>query len=173
MIVGNRDRFAIEAEVEQRVDGWILGRFRFWLAGHPVGNGEDVADLKGCVRWLRDFAENPRDRFDARLLNLDPPRVFELIYDPVVGPGGIANPEEQPIPDSYSRFHISRLGMSSFDRFDVLLVKDEHGAERCLWREAGNNEIMECRLWRNEMGSVAAEFCERFEKDVVGIENRI
>ena len=163
MLVGNRERFAIEAEPEAPSYNWIFGRFRFWLGGHPVGNWEDAADLKGCLHWLRDFAENPRDRYDPRLDDLEPHAVFQLIYDPVVGPDGIANPAEQPIPYSYSRFHITHLGMSSFDRFDLLQLKDEDGAERCLWRAAGNDKIFECRLSRNEMEGVAAEFCRQLD----------
>lgn len=173
MIVGNRERFAIEAEVKLRVGVWVLGSFRFWLGGRAIGDWTDAADLKGCVAWLRDFAERPRDRFDAGLANLEAGEIFKLVYDPVMGPGGIANPEEQPIPYSFSRFHISYLGMSSFDRIDMVLLKDRNGAERCLWREAGSEQVSECRLWRNEMESVAAKFCERFEKELIHIESGV
>jgi hypothetical protein len=42
------------------------------------------------------------------------------------------------IPDIFSRFHISRLGMSSFDAIDLLLVSTSDGHERCVWRNARN-----------------------------------
>lgn len=170
MIVGNRERFAIEAETEQQVEGWILGNFRFWLCGKPVGDWADSVDLRGCARWLRDFCENPRNRYEPGLFALSAEEIFRRVYDPVMaGSADQAHPIQ--VDDAYTRFHISHLGMSSFERFDLLLLKDEHGAERCLWREAGSCEIMDCRLWRNEMETVATEFCERFEETLAASRN--
>src|SRR5687767_10296624 len=91
MIAGRKDRFAIEAEVNDVVDGWVLGHFRFWLCSHQVGDWEDSADLRGCVRWLRDFAENPRDRFDPNLVNLPAEEVFKRVYDRPMGRGAQVN----------------------------------------------------------------------------------
>jgi hypothetical protein len=169
ILVGQPERFAIEAEPELPAGDWIYGRFRFWLGGLPVGNWEDSADLKGCVSWLREFATVLRDRYEPRLWNLAPAEVFGLVFDPVMGPTGIANPAKQPIPHAFSRFHISHLGMSSFDKFDLVLLKDEEGAERCLWRNAEAPGIHECRLSRNEMEDVAEKFCRRFELDVLQV----
>lgn len=166
MLIGRRERFAIEAEQETASNGWVFARFRFWLCGQAVGNWDDVVDMKGCLHWLRDFAENPRDRYDPQLEGANPQRVFSLVCDPVIGTGGIPHPEAQPIPHAFSRFHIAHLGMSSFELFDVLLVKDQHGGERCLWRKAGDEAINECRLWRNEMEAVALEFCDSLEKEM-------
>jgi hypothetical protein len=131
MIVGNAERFAIEACIEGVEDGWTLGRLRFWLGNMPVGNWKDVVDLKGCVGWLRDFYQNPRNRFEPALEDLSPEDVFARCYDPVMAG---ATPNAGRIPNAYARFHISHLGMSSFERFDLLLLKSEQGDERCLWR---------------------------------------
>lgn len=159
MIAGIRERFAIEAEIEQRIDDFVLGHVRFWLCGRPVGDWCDSADLLGCLRWLRDFRDSLLDRYEPRLWHLSADEVFRLLYDPVMGAGN-ASAQTLEVPDAYERFHISHLGMSSFDNFDVLLLKDQHGAERCLWREAGSREIHECHLWRLEMESVAGEFID-------------
>ena len=165
LLAGNPARFAIEAEVEPATDDWIFGRIRFWLFGVAVGDWTDSADLKGCVRWLRDFAEEPRDRYDARLTGLSNEAIFDLIYTPVMdGRRGIADPDEQPIPRAYSRFHITHLGMSSFDRYVLLLVKEADGRERCLWRGGGDEVIRDCWLWPNEMERVASDFCDQFAR---------
>lgn len=163
MIIGNRERFAIEAEIEEEVSGWILGHFRFWLCEKPVGDWSDSVDLRGCVRWLRDFHTNPRERHEAMLSTRTAEEVFRLVYDPVIAGGESASGQPQ-VRDAYSRFHISHLGMSSFERFDLLLLKDANGSERCLWRAAGTKKVFECRLWRNEMEAVAADFCDWFER---------
>jgi hypothetical protein len=162
MIAGRKDRFAIEAEPEEIVDGWVLGKFRFWLCGHAVGDWDDTADLKGCVGWLRDFVSKPRDRFEASLERASPEEVFREVYDPVMA--GATRPAL--IDDAYGRFHIAHLGMSAFENFDILLLKEANGGERCLWRRAGSAVVHECYLWRNEMESVATDFCDLFEREV-------
>jgi hypothetical protein len=164
MIVGDKGRFAIEAEPAEWEGDWLFGRFRFWLCGQPVGNWEDSVDLKGCLRSLRDFATNPRNRCEPGLASAPPEVVFRIAYDSVMA-GARDRGLRETIPNTVARFHISHIGMSSFDRFDLLLVKDPHGGERCLWREAGS-EIRECRLWRNEMEQVALEFCTMFDSEV-------
>lgn len=160
MRVGRQARFAIEAEPQDDLDGWLLGRFRFWLCGQPVGDWEDAADLRGCVRWLRDFASVPRNRYEATLANAPAEQVFRQLYDPVMGAGTTSS----PIDDAFARFHISHIGMSSFEKFDVLLLHDAQGAQRCLWRSAGSAEIHECWLARDEMETVANQFCDRFDQ---------
>jgi hypothetical protein len=166
MIAGFRERFAIEAEVEDRITSWVLGHIRFWICGRPVGNWVDSVDMLGCLRWLREFSDTQRDRYEPGLWNLPANEVFRLLFDSVMAVGDIRTGMQ--IRDAYSRFHISHLGMSSFERFDILLLHDEHGAERCLWRESGIDEIHDCRLWRREMELVAGEFCDRLEESVRG-----
>ena len=164
MLTGNVERFAIEASAEELRDGWALGRLRFWVGAQPVGDWEDWVDLKGCVSWLRDFATTPRDRFDPRLEGLAPEGVFSLVYEPVFGAKGIANPANQPNPYAYERFNIGHLGMSSFERFDILLVKTAQGRERYLWRKVGDLHITEVVLDAGEMEDVALRFCDEFER---------
>lgn len=160
MIVGNRDRFAIEAQVESREDAFVLGHFCFWLENCCVGNWNDSTDLLGCLRWLRDFSSVPRDRYEPGLWNLPPAGVFAVIYDSVMR--GSHWRSVGSVRDAYARFHISHLGMSSFDRFDLLLLKDRLGTERLLWRQAGIEAIHDCYLDPLEMETVAQEFCDRF-----------
>lgn len=166
MIAGMRERFAIEAEVEEHIDGFVLGHVRFWIGGRAVGNWEDSVDLLGCVRWLRDFRDNPRNRYEPGLWHLPAAELFHLLYDPVMS--GMKSPPQLHVPDAYARFHVSHLGMSSTERFDMLLLKDEEGAERCLWREAATEEIHECYLENFEMESVAGEICEQIERTISG-----
>jgi hypothetical protein len=162
MIVGRRERFAIEAEVQEELNGWVLGRFRIWLCGKPIGNWDDAAHLSGCVNWLRHFATVPQDRYLPSLANAPAEEVFRALYDPVMGPGDLV----APIEDAFARFHISYIGMSSFELFHVLLLYDVHGGERCLWRRVGATKIEECELWRNEMEAVAKEFCDLFDREM-------
>jgi len=163
MIVGRKERFAIEAEPEDFQDDWILGRFRFWLCGHEVGDWDDSAALQMCYGWLRKFGQQPPDCTEPEIARKSPEEIFSLLVDPVMSPGGTADPARQPIPNAYERFHISYLGMSSCDTFTVLLIKGDDGTERCLWRKHGKSEIHYCWLSPGEMENVAREFCDAFE----------
>src|SRR5687768_18410955 len=107
MIAGSKDRFAIEAEPDEIVDGWVLGRFRFWIDGESVGNWDDAADLTGCDGWLRDFAFNPRDRFEASMERAEVEEVFRRVYDQVTSEAECAS----AVRDAVARFHISYLSM--------------------------------------------------------------
>ncbi len=171
MIVGNPERFAIQAEPTDEVDGWILGPFRFWLCGRPVGNWDDTADLKGCARWLEDFATRPRNRHEPGLELLSAEEVFKAVYDPVMASDIKRSDGKEKIPDAYSRFHISHLGMSSFEAVDILLLFAPDRSERCLWRNARSGEIVECRFAQGEMETIAGEFCRRFW-ELTGAERR-
>lgn len=164
MIVGDPVRFAIEAKVEEQVEGWVFGHIRFWACGHSIGDWRDTTDLLGCLRWLKDFCEQPRNRYEPALVPLPPSEAFHRVWSPVMA-GGTPTSEEC-IPDAYSRFHVSHLGMSSFDRFDVLLLTDAVGAERILWREGGSDEVLECRLDPGEMERTAGDFCRELDKEL-------
>ena len=160
MHIGDKARFAIEAEVTRIHDGWIFGHIRFWICGKAVGNWEDEADLGGCLRWLKDFSEVPRERVAPEIFSFAAKDVFRQVYDPVMAHTASAATVSAPT-NAFDRFHITHLGMSSFDRFDVLLISDGIGKERCLWCEL-DGEISECVFQEGEMARVAEKFCRDF-----------
>lgn len=163
MIVGSPERFAIEVEPRD-VDGeWIWGGFRFWLANSEIGDWEDATALHLCWLWLKKFCSHPPACVEPAVAVGSAEEVFRRVVDPVFGPEGIADPSKQPVPFAYERFHITHVGMSSFDSFVVVLVKDEIGNERCLWRKDDETTIHDSWLGPGEMERVVGEFCSRFE----------
>jgi hypothetical protein len=136
MIVGNSQRFAIEVEPEEILDGWLLGRFRFWIGGEAIGNWDDAADLRGCARWLAEFAAHPKDRYERQFDRASAEEIMRAVCDER---GVRDNPL---VEDVDGRFYISRLGMSSFDAVDLLLVFTADGGERCIWREARTARLL-------------------------------
>jgi hypothetical protein len=167
MIVGNPQRFAIEAEPTQAIDGWILGRFRVWLCGRSVGNWNDTTDLKGCAQWLEDFARTPRNRYEPQLDHCPADEVFKAIFDPIMAFDIDSIGYRKDIPDAYARFHISHIGMSSFEGVDLLLLFTSEGTERCIWRDARSGDMNECHLQSGEMERVAAEFSTSFRRHLL------
>ncbi len=141
LIFGKKTEFAIECVVTERAEeDWVFGSFLFWAHGACIGNPDDATDLKGCRHWLREFTEKPRERYHSALQGLGPIEMFARIHFPTM-PGGDALPEL----DGFFRFNISHLGMSSFDRFDVLLVELPSTEQRLLWRQ-GDGEVQSVLL---------------------------
>ena len=111
---GKKDTFAIAAEVTSEIDGWILGRIRFIFHDKVCGNWDDEVDLRACYSWLSDFVQNPRNRDEPGLNDLSKDQVFERLVLPVIYEESSFDRDEV-YPDTFSRFHISHLCMSSFD----------------------------------------------------------
>jgi hypothetical protein len=168
MLFGNRDVFAIETSIIERIDGWVLGVFLFWIRSMSIGNPDDHTDLKGCLGWLRDFVQHPQRRFEPILRNMPPAEVFKMLHGAVMA----GSTTEPLIPDAFSRFHIGHIGMSSFDRFDLLLIEDPEGAQRILWREGDAGEPHHAYLPRGELQAVARQCIEWLSAEEVKVDER-
>ncbi len=167
MIVGNKNDFAIEAVVEKKVDDWVFGRIRFWIAGYEIGDWNDSADLKGCVQWLLDFVSNPHDWFHQDLYSSSTAEFFRIIFGEENASEEDDDDYEEVIENAYGRFNISHLGMSSFEKYDCFLVKNEMGAERVVWRSVGDPKLYEAIFPPNTLESVALSFCGEFKLEIV------
>ena len=151
MIVGEREQFAVEFEVVTPIDQrWVYGRFCFWAQNQMVGDKvDDSVDLRGCLNWLRDFIEVEQDRFEPLLFDQSADDIFhrlstEIYYD------------SRSTVTSDTRFNISHLGMTAFDRTNLFLVENEQGDGRLIWR-ALKNEIQSALVHRGIMRSVILE----------------
>jgi hypothetical protein len=159
MQVGHQSQFAIEWEIDEVNPPWIIGHIRFWAHDQPIGNWDDFTSLNGCANWLCVFASEPENRFEPDLLSRSKEEIFHLLYasfmyDLAMGSRG----GEEPFEGTYRRFNISHLGMSSFDRYVVLLV-EEPQRQRLVWQSSEDYLVKEAMLPSGEMQRVAQEFC--------------
>lgn len=166
MLIGDKQNFAIEMEILDIVDGWIFGTFIFWLANVIVGNPEDkTVDLKGCINWLRDFVENPKNRFEPDLYDMDRNQVFlRLVTSITPGKQDVCFSEEY-YEDIYSRFHIEHLGMSSFDGVSIILIENDAKQQRCIWQQ-GDKEVNEVFLAERRIEELAIKVIDFFETEI-------
>lgn len=161
-ICGNPDSFAIECEVINVKDkDWVFGHFRFWLQGIAVGDWDDSVSLAACANWLQEFVDVPMDRYEPGLLSLPKSEVFDLLLDSVTWDGQ----EYKPYINIYGRFHIDHLGMSAFNRYDILLVEDQE-RQRVLWRQGEDPTIHEAYFPAGEIQKVAKVFVEWFRNQI-------
>ncbi len=163
MIFGDKKLFAIEISIKDTVEDWIFGNFMFWFKNLPLGNSEDDGvDLKGCMNWLKDFIEVPRNRFEKNLYTIPKTEAFKLLVENVLASYS-QNSGNEFYENTFSRFHISHLGMSSFDDLILLLIENESRQQRCIWAETGK-ELDEIFLPAKEMQKVASKALTWFKK---------
>src|SRR5688572_2507855 len=141
--VGNPSEFAIQCEFTHAVKEWIYGRFRFVFRNQCCGNWDDSATLGGCVSWLRDFVETPRERYEPGLLTMSSDEVHEILIRPFMNDGSEQSDDFDEIyrlDALYDRFDISHLGMSSFNLVSMVLIEDER-EQRCVWTSGSSPKI--------------------------------
>jgi hypothetical protein len=178
MIFGNKPAFAIEVEIDDVVDGWVLGRICFWTSNEMIGDWQDTTDLRGCARWMREFLNKPLDRRAPLLEKSSAADVIRALVDEIMpSRAEIKGPSEnykatfnaqETLKNSemVRRFHVSHLGMSSLDRFDAILLEVESGEQRFVWRDGLDGKVGESILRPEEVQRVVAEFCEWFDAAV-------
>lgn len=162
MLIGDKQSFAIELDILDVVDGWVFGNFIFWIFGLVVGNPEDKSvDLKGCINWLKEFVTVSKNRFEVGLYELDKEQIFIQLCGSVLA-GEDNSFAKEKYRDTFSRFHISHIGMSSFDNVTMILVENNQGDVRCIWKQ-DDEEIEEAFIRCDEMNKVASGAITYFE----------
>lgn len=144
MIVGDRKIFAIEATIFERVDYWVFGSFLLWIGGKVVGNHEDDAvHLKGCVGWLGDFLNEHAKTIDQTFFDMELELLFDTIFRGVISAYPDGHEGYDPVKQGYyERFHISHIGMSSFDALSIAVVGSLDGRYRFVW-QSGSDPVFD------------------------------
>jgi len=168
MLAGSKEEFGIEIQLVQTLDDWTYGRFAFWLDNHLVGDWSDESvDLNACMEWLRDFVEHSRDRYEPGLFTMNKDAAYRALCDGVIIQDSDADSKIERYDSTFSRFHISHLGMSSFEHVTLLLVEDEVGRQRCIWQQR-SQEVQEAFLPPVCMQRIASECVTRFSPALGG-----
>jgi len=134
MLRGDKAEFAIEIFPRRQIEEQVFGQFFMHVGGHRLGDPSDQTLLEGCRNWLRDLDADAPMRREPQLDNCDAEDVLRLAWDDVMASSGVDHPR---FPSAFRRFHIAHVGMSAFDRFDVLLMLTSTGKSRFVWRHNG------------------------------------
>jgi hypothetical protein len=170
IVAGNREEFAVMAEINGQYPDFLYGSFQFQFHGESCGNWEDEAHLNACYGWLREFSQTSMPRFEAGLLDVSCVEIFHRLVKPVLV--GMRD-DDGSVPEIYNgtfaRFHITHIGMSSFDGFVVVLIENSD-AQRCVWAKCDDwlaGIIKEAVYPSGYMQRVAGEFCELFKMEAL------
>lgn len=167
MIVGSQRLFAIEYDVVERVDEWVFGTFIFWIDGIPVGRASDESvHLKGCLMWLRHFLVDHDKSVDQPLFEMDIGSLFDTIFRGVISAYPDGHEGYDPVKQSYyERFHISHIGMSSFDALSIAVVGSLDGRYRFVW-QSGSDPVSDAVIPMSEVHSVMSRAIEVLDAEI-------
>lgn len=157
MIIGDKNCFAVQVDVEEAVDDWVFGAYLFWVKGVCIGRKDDrTVDLKGCWNWMRDFLGAHKDGFEPGLYEMNKEQIYTCLARsvlPLQNPDGLAH---EIYKNTFSRFHITHIGMSSFDNVTLLFLKNERGMERLIWK-SGDGVVEDAYLAEHALEDVFSE----------------
>lgn len=173
MLFGNKGEFAVDINVEDIFDGWVLGTYQFWVRGISIGDGSDHSvDLKGCWNWMRDFISHARERYAPNLYEMNKQQVYLRLAASVLPSQNPSGFSKEMYDETFSRFHISHIGMSSFERLTLLLVKNEQGMERLIWSEGGGG-IQDAYLGASQIEDVFADAVNSLEGTMLSAGDKV
>lgn len=136
MFAGSKADVGVEVQIADVASHrWIYGTYLLWVDGKPLGNAQDESvDLRGCCNWMQSLIEQPADRYEPGLYEMDKGVAYNRLASSVLvhaNPNGFV---KETYPNTHSRFHISHIGMSSFDRVTLLWLKSLEGSDRLIWQ---------------------------------------
>jgi len=103
-------------------------------------------------------------RFEPNLYEMEKNKVFFSLCSPVLVKYKNIFLKEK-YRDTFSRFHISHIGMSSFNTVTMVLVTNEKRDFRFLWQQR-EEEIQEAYVTRDNLKKVACQAITNFRNAI-------
>jgi hypothetical protein len=132
MIFGSASSFAIEANafVPRGGDSRIYGSFRYWIAGIPVGDSEELILLRGSARYAIEFLNMAELRVDDDAAPESAEEAFARVYDRFYSDSLWEHSSLR------ERFHLDDIAMESTrDRYGIVAIGASAGTMRVLAKD--------------------------------------
>lgn len=163
MIIGNKNRFAIEFELDAvkladpTLADWLYGRMCWWCGGEQVGRCEDDTTIRDVAVAAKHFLSYEGRRRDEHLSRAPVRDVLRTVVDALYDDHGQSDEQVKADAEHYFRFVVSP-GMEEFDPWRILLVEDDTSA-RLIWiKEPGEADPHEQQLNPGEFDGVLKAF---------------
>lgn len=150
MIVGNKEKFAIELQIiNDSIDEWLSCRFYFWLKNMTVGDPKREMYVNDILIMMHSTYRDSNERQHIELFSLNTNDLYERLnntffgqYD--TGYERIANDE------SWARFIVNPIEWQIY-----IIENDKKG--RLLFKNPLDGEISEISLEKGEFDVVYGE----------------
>jgi hypothetical protein len=169
MLVGDRDRFAIEYELDPLHSGdaelghWMFGRIRWWCGGDTVGRYEPNTAIRDVAAAAERILLRDAARYSPELMVLPAREVAHIIAEALFADNDRSDEQIAADGAHYWPFFVSPR-TEVFDPWDIFVVEDESRA-RLIWNLVGRPEVNECGLRPGEFSGVLHEFLHTVQWD--------
>ncbi|MEV6773509.1 Imm42 family immunity protein [Nocardia sp. NPDC051030] len=168
MLVGDRDRFAIEYELEAVPGGdvelrrWMFGRIRWWCGGTPVGRYDSTTAIGDLAAVVERLLKREDARISPELMDLPAPEVAHIITRALFSDDDRSDAEIAADGAHYWPFFVSPR-TEVFDPWDVFVIEGEKSS-RLIWGLVDRPELDEFRLHPGEFAEVLHEFLDALQR---------
>jgi hypothetical protein len=123
MVIGNKDSFAIQFELDQAFGGsWLFGKICYWIVGIMVGDYELGTSLRDVLFQMRWVVADCGNRAGGALCDLAPEKAFSMLDGLLYEPNDAAATAEATSIDTPARFAVS-IPVEVFDDWKVYLIE--------------------------------------------------
>lgn len=151
-LVGDKNTIAFEYKIDFVSKGVCYGVFFLWIKNSRIGDPEDTTHLNGCFNWIADLPKEILSLQNDSLYNGEKDLVFKELMSIY----------ETSSDSLLNKFHITHIGMSSFDGIHLLLVKNTSGLEKFIWEVDGG--VFEAYFPENQLENLVREATPKFDE---------
>jgi hypothetical protein len=162
MIVGNKERFGIEFELDAakladpKLAEWKYGRIRWWCGDEEVGRYEADTTLRDVSVEVARFVANEGKRRDEGLMGGSSEEVVRTLVAALYEDHGQTDEQVEADDERYRRF-VVKPQVDVFDPWDIFLIEGEKNA-RLIWRRVKEAKVRERELASGEFDAVLTAF---------------
>ncbi|MDP1615217.1 MAG: Imm42 family immunity protein [Methylococcales bacterium] len=117
MLVGNKDVFAVEYELDENINAWMYGKVCYWINNIQIGEYDLGTSLRDVFFALKYSVYDCENRDGGRLCELSPQEIFYHLNETIFG----NNEYSGAVLDTPARFNIG-LQIDVFDNWKIFLV---------------------------------------------------
>jgi hypothetical protein len=164
-IVGNKDLFAIQWEIESKEGNYLYGKLCFWAEGIQIGDFEEMTTVSISASYLRDFLANKGMREFSGSDFMNSENLYYCLYQKYFSGVTIKDGTFSELSKIRDVFWLDDVGEYSFrDKIGIILVDEKKlNRQRLVWERFKDGIIQQAIFPIGYFDKIAMEFLEEFE----------
>lgn len=145
MIIGHRETFAVEVELNREYGGpWLFGKLCYWVCGAMVGDYNLDTSLRDVLLGMRWIVRDCGNRDGGSLCDVSPENAFSTINNSLYATDRVADPVPFQVPDTPARFDVT-IQVDVFNQWKIFLIECD-GVDRMLFRNIGDGDLRQATI---------------------------
>ena len=166
-IIGNREVFAFEYTLLNKVDKYIFANLCFWIKGERIGDYEIECTISISLSFLEDFLEQYEHREYYKSYRLKKEVIFFELYDKFFQ-NSIKGFQESNMGKYQEYFWLDDVGDEAFrDKIGIILLNEPSvNRQRLIWKVFNTNTVNEAYIPMNYFDQHAKDFINHIRNDM-------